>query len=98
MNVLFVLILSLLGCAFLSFSQTCLKSTGEPIEWWIILKVPPKIGKSGYAYYDSTMKTGKFIYHDVKVDLGNTPLTRTLNLINSNNLDHLAWNDEKPSG
>jgi hypothetical protein len=44
------------------------------------------------------MKTGKFIYHDVKVDLGNTPLTKTLNLINSNILDHVAWNDEKPSG
>jgi len=78
--------------------QTCLKSTGEGVEWWVILKVPPKIGKVGYGYYDSKMRTGKFIYYDSKVDAGATALTKTLELINNNNLEHVAWNDEKPSG
>jgi len=40
------------------FSQYCLNSAGEPVSWWIILKVPPMIGNSGYGYYDSNTKTG----------------------------------------
>ena len=44
------------------------------------------------------MRTGKFIYYDSKVDAGATALTKTLELINNNNLEHVAWNDEKPSG
>jgi hypothetical protein len=44
------------------------------------------------------MKTGKFVYYDVKIDVGTTSLTRTIELINSQNLEHVAWNDEKPSG
>ncbi len=59
-------------------AQTCLGQLGTAVEWWLALKVPPKIGKSGFGYYDSTMKTGKFIYYDVKIDIGVTALTRTI--------------------
>ena len=79
-------------------SQSCLKSTGEAVQWWVILKVPPKIGKSGYGYFDSTMSTGKFTYFDQKVDLTTTALTKTMGLINTEALSSIAWNDEKPSG
>jgi hypothetical protein len=44
------------------------------------------------------MKTGKFIYQDAKVDLGSTAHTKTIEQINTQNLHHVAWNDEKPSG
>jgi hypothetical protein len=66
-----------------AWAQTCLNAKGEAVSWWVIMKVPPKIGKVGYGYYDSTIKTGKFSYIDAKVDVGDTPLTRTENLINS---------------
>jgi hypothetical protein len=59
-------------------AQTCFGQLGTAVEWWLALKVPPKIGKSGFGYYDSTMKTGKFIYYDVKIDIGVTALTRTI--------------------
>jgi prophage antirepressor-like protein len=69
-----------------ALSQSCLKGTGESVQWWVIMKVPPKIGKTGYGYYDSTMKTGKFVYSDSKVDITTTHLTKTVDLINTQNL------------
>lgn len=90
--------LLLLVVAWVAAAQTCLKYTGEAVAWWVVLKVPPKIGKTGFGYYDSTMRTGKFVYYDIKVDIGNTALTKTLELINSGALEHVAWNDEKPTG
>jgi len=92
------ILVAFLALACVALGQTCVKATGEAVQWWVIFKVPPKIGKTGYGYYDSTMKTGKFIYSDAKVDLGTTPLTKTFDQINSQNLQHVAWNDEKPSG
>lgn len=62
----------------LGLSQVCIGQSGSAVEWWVALKVPPKIGKSGFGYYDSTMKTGKFVYHDAKIDVGSTALTRTI--------------------
>lgn len=71
-----LVILALLLAA--AYSQTCIGQSGSPVEWWVALKVPPKIGKTGFGYYDSTMKTGKFVYHDAKIDVGTTALTRTI--------------------
>lgn len=78
--------------------QTCIGQSGVSVEWWVALKVPPKIGKTGFGYYDSTMRTGKFVYHDVKIDVGSTALTRTIDEINKQSLETVAWNDEKPTG
>lgn len=71
------LIVSLLLIISLAYSQGCLNAKGTTVAWWVVMKVPPKIGKIGYGYYDSTMKTGKFIYIDAKIDEGNTSLTLT---------------------
>ena len=79
-------------------AQTCIGQSGTPVEWWVALKVPPKIGKSGFGYYDSTMKSGRFVYHDVKIDIGTTALTRTIEHLNGQALEQVAWNDEKPTG
>jgi len=65
----------LLSCVI---SQSCVKYTGESVSWWVVMKVPPKIGKTGFGYYDSTMRSGKFNYYDIKVDIGSTALTKTL--------------------
>jgi hypothetical protein len=81
-----------------TLSQTCIGQSGSPVEWWVALKVPPKIGKTGFGYYDSTMRTGKFVYHDAKIDVGVTALTKTIEALNSQNYEQVAWNDEKPSG
>lgn len=62
------------------------------------MKVPPKIGKIGYGYYDSTMKSGKFIYVDAKIDAAGSLHYKTIEQINTQKLEHVAWNDEKPSG
>lgn len=85
-----ILLLSLI-CTLLA--QSCLKANGEAVAWWVILKVPPKIGRIGYGYYDSTMKTSRFIYYDAKVDVGATAHTKTIDQINTQNLHHVAWND-----
>lgn len=55
-----VLLLSLLT---LTLNQSCLNPIGQPVPWWVIIKVPPKTGHSGYGYYDEHMKTGQFIYN-----------------------------------
>jgi hypothetical protein len=36
----------------------CLNQQGDPVEWWIIFKVPPKIGLVSYGYYDSRTTSG----------------------------------------
>lgn len=46
-----------------TLSQRCLGMNGEEVIWWTALKVPPKINKSGYAYYDSSMHTGRYLYN-----------------------------------
>ena len=82
----------------LTLSQSCLSQDGKPVAWWVVIKVPPKTGHYGYGYYDSTMKTATFIYHSNRIDQGNTPLTYTFTEINSLKMEHIAWNDEKPTG
>jgi len=80
-------LLFLLGHLFLFIvltnSQGCLNHVGSPVDWWVILKVPPKIGKSGFGYYDSTYKSGVFSYIPDHVDEGASGLTMTLHQINS---------------
>lgn len=79
-------------------SQYCFSREGEPMEWWVVLKVPPKIGNSGYAYYNSNMKTGKMMFYDENVDVNVSALTMTINAFNGNDFEVIAWNDEKPNG
>lgn len=83
---------------FVANAQYCISQDGEPIEWWIVLKVPPKIGNSGFAYYDSNTKTGKMMFYDENVDINATALTMTIGAFNGNNYEVVAWNDEKPNG
>lgn len=54
------LLLVILSVSLISLAETqsCLNSNGEPVSWWVILKVPPMIGNSGYGYYDSNTRTG----------------------------------------
>lgn len=80
-----IIILSFLCFSLISrigFGQRCLGRNGEEVVWWTVLKVPPKINKTGYAYYDSSIHTGTYIYDAAHVDVGTTPLTRTLLQIN----------------
>jgi hypothetical protein len=67
-------------------SQYCKNKAGVNLNWWVIMKVPPKVGQSGFGYYDSTYSTGVFQYFSNLVDEGTTPLTLTLAQINENNL------------
>ena len=55
-----LIIILLIACGQ---GQTCIGQSGQPVAWWVVLKVPPKTGHSGYGYYDSTMKTGTFLYY-----------------------------------
>jgi hypothetical protein len=52
----------------IAYSQSCLKPNGEVVKWWVVLKVPPKLGITSYAYYDSTMTNSKFSYFTQKID------------------------------
>lgn len=69
-----------------SHSQGCLNHLGNPVDWWVVLKVPPKIGNSGFGYYDSTFKSGTFQYVPNHVDEGATGLTMTILQINILNM------------
>lgn len=66
----------------ISLNQKCVDSEGKKVDWWAILKVPPKIGSSGYGYVDSTTLQN-FKYLNTHVDEGKTALTMTLSQINS---------------
>ncbi len=63
-------------------AQGCLNHLGVEVDWWVILKVPPKIGKSGFGYYDSTYRSSVFQYIPEHVDNGSTALTMTMYQIN----------------
>jgi hypothetical protein len=56
-------LVALLLLAGLACCQSCLNPIGQPVAWWVVIKVPPKTGHSGYGYYDEHMKTGQFIYN-----------------------------------
>lgn len=73
-------------------AQGCLNHNGNPVSWWAVLKVPPKIGKSGFGYYDSTYSQLEFQYINAHVD-DDSALTRTLLQINADSLHSVAWND-----
>jgi hypothetical protein len=45
---------------YLIESQKCISNKGTDVDWWIVMKVPGIIKKTGYGYFDSTMITGKF--------------------------------------
>lgn len=83
----------LLNLIFVSNSQYCLDKTGKPVDWWVILKVPPTTGNSGYGYYDSQTSSGSFEYVNTTVDLNVSSLTQTFAQININQLERVAWND-----
>jgi hypothetical protein len=67
-------------------AQSCLNSQGQMVSWWVILKVPPTIGNSGYAYYDSSTQTGTFEFVNKTVDLEVSPFTQTMSIINKDSL------------
>lgn len=78
-------------------AQQCVNHVGAAVDWWVILKVPPKIGTSGFGYYDSTYRTPTFQYIPNFVDNGSTALTLTMLQINTLTMETVAWNDEKPN-
>lgn len=59
-SVLFVSLLLSVIIMPIIYAQNCLNHNGNPVDWWVILKVPPKIGKSGFGYYDSSFKSELF--------------------------------------
>jgi hypothetical protein len=78
LKALFTFLLTL----YLTITQDCKNHLGASVNWWVILKVPPKIGKTGFGYYDSTYGSGVFQYIPEHVDEGATALTMTLHQTN----------------
>lgn len=66
--------------------QHCMNAVGEPVDWWIVLKVPPMTKNYGYGYYDASMRTAEFVYINKPVDTDVSPLTQTLSLISRDRL------------
>lgn len=64
-------------------ADNCVNHLGLNVDWWVILKVPPKIGRSGFGYYDSTYRSGVFAYVPDHVDEGATALTMTMHRVNN---------------
>lgn len=46
----------------------CLNHNGQQVDWWVVLKIPPKIGKSGFGYIDSKAVFSKFDYVPYHID------------------------------
>lgn len=97
MNILLLSFILIMVSSTASEQPGCVNAIGQPVSWWVILKVPPMIGVSGYGYYDSNSFSGQFEYVNKSVDLTVSPLTQTLGQINHEQLDRIAWNDEKPN-
>ena len=86
---LFILLIQL----YSAYTQGCLNHLGQAVDWWVVLKVPPKIGKSGFGYYDSTYSHYTFNYVPTHADDAATNLFATLQQINTFSLETVAWND-----
>lgn len=97
MNISLYWLLLLLLIVQYSKSQVCLGINGEPVTWWVQLIFPGKFS-NGFGYMDSTFRTSSLEIHREKADSIATALTRTLNQINNNNFDTVAWNDQWPTG
>jgi hypothetical protein len=50
-------------------TQYCINAAGEPVSWWVVLKVPPVIDNNGYGYYDANTKSGQFVFVNKTIDL-----------------------------
>lgn len=79
-------------------SISCLNNEGSAVDWWVVLKVPGKINKTGYGYYDSKYSSPKLTVYSNPPDQQFTAMWRTLDQINSLALQVVAWNDENPNG
>lgn len=77
---------------------SCLNNEGNPVDWWVVLKVPGDINKTGHGYYDSKMTTGRMLVYSNPADHQLTALWRTIDQINNAKMQLLAWNDEWPNG
>lgn len=58
----------ILGLVWVVVPQGCVNHVGAVVDWWVILKVPPKIGSTGFGYYDSTYRSPTFQYIPNHVD------------------------------
>lgn len=79
-------------------ATTCINNEGIAVDWWVVLKVPGKLGKTGFGYYDSQTTVAKMGLRTNPPDQQNTALWRTLEQINTAGLQVVAWNDENPNG
>lgn len=79
-------------------ASKCLNNKGEEVYWWVMLITPSSAPNIRYAYYDSNTEGSSFDLLTVDPSDPNSALGRTLTQINTNNLETLAWNDEKPGG
>jgi len=89
----------LLLVALLAFAntQSCLDPNGNPVDWWVKLLYPGSV-PGGFGYIDSTYTAPSFVLYPNEPDTPGTPLFRTLQQINDQNLQTAAWNDEMPNG
>jgi hypothetical protein len=67
-------------------AQFCLNAVGEPVSWWVVLKVPPVIKNSGYGYYDSNSHSGEFAFINKTLDLDVSALTQTISVLSSDKI------------
>jgi len=58
-------------------SQQCLNSSGQKVDWWVMLIYPESL-PLGYAYFDSTFTSNRFKLATTAADHSGTPLERTL--------------------
>ncbi len=67
-------------------AQFCFNAAGEPVSWWVVLKVPPAIKNSGYGYYDSNTRSGQFAFINKTIDLDVSALTQTISVLSSDKI------------
>jgi hypothetical protein len=57
---------------------SCVNNEGIEVDWWVVLKFPKKINKTGFGYYDSRMSTDKLTIYMNPPDQQYTAMWRTL--------------------
>jgi len=96
-SVLFSLLLSRSVHAAL----TCLDVTGNPVDYWAIIKYPGGIGGLKYLYWDSNLKAAKFKEIKTAVDDPKTsPLMLTLAQVyaQAKTISYAMYSDQTPDG
>lgn len=86
--------LALLLVLSVAHALDCLNQQGQPVDWWVIFKMPKESTTAGSNFYYSDPST-TLQYGSSTIDSPQSPFLRT---VAQHSLFTIAWNDQKSDG